>query len=284
MLRKSLIALLLTAAIAVPAAAQQTDCGWSNGALSFRGTAREQATCLLRKVLIGGRSTPQAVPPALLGRIGESWIASAADTNKAIAALPAGARAHFRSNLALPVSRTEAGRAARYFVIHDTSTPYLRDRPFPTDLDGDPAVNRLNGYLGPNAKAHYFVNRRGEIGVGHDFSVPWRATKLELQVAGAPSRGLFLHIELVQPRRRDPAAGGPDNDRLSPEPGFGAAQYRTLATLYVLASARAGRWLTPAFHATVDAAIPGGHDDPQNFDLSRFAAEVEALVPLAGRR
>ena len=51
-----------------------------------------------------------------------------------------------------------------------------------------------------------------------------------------------------------------------------------LAALYVYVSARAGRWLIPGFHATVDAGIPDAHDDPQNFELERFAAELEALV------
>ena len=63
-----------------------------------------------------------------------------------------------------------------------------------------------------------------------------------------------------------------------PTPGFSKAQYRQLAALYVYASARAGRWLIPAQHNTVDAGIEGAHDDPWGFDLPRFAAEIEKLV------
>jgi hypothetical protein len=51
-----------------------------------------------------------------------------------------------------------------------------------------------------------------------------------------------------------------------------------LAALYVYASARAGHWLIPAFHSTVDDLIPDAHDDPQNFDLERFGKELDKLV------
>ena len=45
---------LFAASAGSPALAQQTNCGWSTAALSFRGSDVEQATCLLRKVEIGG--------------------------------------------------------------------------------------------------------------------------------------------------------------------------------------------------------------------------------------
>jgi hypothetical protein len=34
----------------------------------------------------------------------------------------------------------------------------------------------------------------------------------------------------------------------------------------------------PAFHAAVDAGIPDAHDDPQNFDLTRWANHLGALL------
>lgn len=134
----------------------------------------------------------------------------------------------------------------------------------------------MKGYAGRNSKAHVFVNRLGATLTGHDFGEPWRATKLELNVIGVPSRGLFLHIELVQPRRRDPKVGG-ENDQIAPDPGFTQAQYDRLAQLYVAASVRGGTWLIPAFHGAIDDGIKGAHDDPQNFDLEQFAASVAAL-------
>jgi hypothetical protein len=51
-----------------------------------------------------------------------------------------------------------------------------------------------------------------------------------------------------------------------------------LAALYVYVSARAGRWLIPAQHNTVDSTIPDAHDDPQNFDLQAFGKELEKLT------
>jgi hypothetical protein len=120
--------------------------------------------------------------------------------------------------------------------------------------------------------AHFFNDRRGRVTVGHDFEVGWRATKLE-RIVGESVRGRFLHVENAQPRRQDPE-GPPHNDRIGPEPGFTHAQYRTLALLYVLASARAGTWMIPAFHANVDRGIPEAHDDPQHFDLAAFDREV----------
>ena len=77
-----------------------------------------------------------------------------------------------------------------------------------------------------------------------------------------------------------PTKEGADNrgQTEGPKPGFSKAQYRMLAALYVYASARAGHWLIPAFHATVDAGIPDAHDDPQNFELKQFAAELEKLL------
>ena len=65
---------------------------------------------------------------------------------------------------------------------------------------------------------------------------------------------------------------------LVPKPGFTRDQYRMLAALYVYVSARAGRWLIPAQHNTVDSTIPDAHDDPQNFDLQAFGKELEKLI------
>ncbi len=76
-------------------------------------------------------------------------------------------------------------------------------------------------------------------------------------MVGVPARGRFVHIELVQPRRHSPGSKSL-GDTLAPKPGFSKAQYRQLAALYVYASARAGEWLIPAFHATVDGAHCGG--------------------------
>jgi hypothetical protein len=51
-----------------------------------------------------------------------------------------------------------------------------------------------------------------------------------------------------------------------------------LALLYVIASVRSQHWLIPAYHASLDADIPNGHDDPLNFDPESFAESIEAVV------
>jgi hypothetical protein len=82
---------------------------------------------------------------------------------------------------------------------------------------------------------------------------------------------------MIQPRRRAPGFGR-RNDAQAPTPGFTAAQYDRLALLYVVASVRAGAWMIPAFHASIDSGIRGGHDDPQNFDLQIFTRSLEDLL------
>jgi hypothetical protein len=108
--------------------------------------------------------------------------------------------------------------------------------------------------------------------------IPWRETKFE-QAANFPGalKGLFLHVELIQPRRA--ASGrGRHNDGQSPNPAFTSAQYDRLALLYVVATVRSRHWLIPAYHAAIDADIPNGHDDPLNFDPESFAESIEAVV------
>lgn len=137
-------------------------------------------------------------------------------------------------------------------------------------------LNKLRVYAGSNAVAHVFISRTGKIQLGHDFAVPWRATKFETGKLGVQGKGLFLHVELLQPRRSDPR-GPTGNDFIAPKPGFTPAQYDKLALLYVVASARGGTWLIPAFHATIDEGLADAHDDPQNFDLERFGKSVAGL-------
>ncbi len=99
--------------------------------------------------------------------------------------------------------------------------------------------------------------------------MPWRAVRLESVTPDIPAKGLFLHIENVQPRVGEPAVppvGREANDLIAPDPGFTAAQYKRLALIYIAASVRRGEWLIPGFHAVIDSGISGAHDDPQNFD------------------
>jgi len=261
-------------------------CKFDTQKLAFAGTASEQASCLLRKVRILGNvdPTPRELPVHLRLLIGQPISIPKARLRKVIADRGL-TEAMLGGSLEDPLSRANTnspqGPQARYFVIHDTSSPFLADMPFPSDLDHDNHVNSLSGYKSrSNAKAHVFVNRRGDIYVGHNFNVPWRATRLESKVVGVTSRGLFIHIENVQPRRTHPK----QPDGTAPQPGFSAQQYDRLALLYVAASARAGSGLIPAFHASIDEGLPGGHDDPQNFSLEDFDAAIGRLLEEARAR
>jgi hypothetical protein len=69
--------------------------------------------------------------------------------------------------------------------------------------------------------------------------------------------------------------GPANNDLIAPVPGFSDAQLERLALVYVAASLRRSRWLIPAFHAVIDHEYVGGHDDPQQFDLEKWAGFVQ---------
>ncbi|MFM5884455.1 MAG: N-acetylmuramoyl-L-alanine amidase [Novosphingobium sp.] len=279
-MRRLALALLLAAA--APASAEVIgECRFDRETLTFAGTPVEQATCLLRKVGPLGERSAQPLPAVFERLLSGDAPPSPAMKEAALSAFPQPYQAFARTYAEAPIARTEAGLPALYFVIHDTSTPFYADAPFPRHLDTDWQVNDfapyMNGTFAREPVAHIFLSRYGQIWAGHEFQEAWRATKLESYVVGVPARGRFLHIETVQPRRF--MAGYSDRGHTEgPTPGFSAAQYRQLAALYVYASARAGRWLIPAQHNTVDGGIPDAHDDPQNFELARFAAEVERLI------
>lgn len=263
-------------------ATDQGPCGFSTVTLAFRGDARTQARCLLRHVArFGVLEDELPLPPSLDAIVG-ARIALTPAQLRAYLARQGIAEADIGGALTDPVSRTENGSPAAYFVIHDTSTPNMLAQPFPADRDE--ASWRHNNVAvwqrGDQSVAHVFIGRTGSSVTAVDFSRGWRATKLESRVAGAASRGRFLHVENVQPRR-SLEGGAPGNDNIGPEPGFSDAQLRRLALVYVAASVRAGVWLIPAQHAAIDSGIPNGHDDPQNFDLARwdgFVAETIAAI------
>ena len=255
-------------------------CGFDVETLQFDGDALTQARCLLRPVAAGGSVSPQpaVLPDSLAALIGQPVGDLKPQLRRYLAQQRLG-DASVGGSLDAPLSHARdddpAAPVARYFVLHDTSVPWLGDAPaFPPD--DAPALNDLARFAGPDAVAHMFVNRDGQTLLGHDFRTPWRATQLEVRRIGVAARGLFLHTEFAQPRRRDPA-GPARNDRVAPTPGFTDAQYAQMALLYAAASARRGDWLIPAFHAALDEGIAGAHDDPQHFEIARFAAALERL-------
>lgn len=251
---------------------------------SFGGSKSEQARLLLRPVLQYGHlgaeldTLPPLLDSLMEGRIAigrstfQAWLASDS-TNVEDLGGPADS----------VLSCNQRGDTAKYFVIHDTSTPWYGDPTaigsrFPSNIDSSSWKYNQLPLLALNKKAHVFVSRTGNSVTAHDFATPWRSTKLELKVLpDSISKGLFLHIELVQPRMRD-STGSAKNDAISPDPGFTRPQYRRLALLYVAAHVRRGDWLVPAFHAVLDEGIKNAHDDPQGFDLEVWCEELGILI------
>lgn len=266
--------------------AQNKPCKFDEKTLQFGGSPVEQAKCLLRPNKIYGvlgeelKDLPKPLGK-LIGRkvsvskeelrrflaeknLAESDLGGSLDEKLSTAKLPNGEEIQ-----------------ALYFIIHDTSSPYLKDEPFPPnfDTDKDWRGNNLKIWLN-SPVAHIFVNRLGESLTTTPFNESVRkgfGTKFARDFLKTDAKGLQIHIELIQPRRREPA-GSATNDAIAPVPGFTQAQYERLALLYICASVRREKWLIPAYHSAVDAGIKDAHDDPQNFELNRFADKLSEIL------
>ena len=257
-------------------------CGFDSETLSFRGTPAQQAMCLMRGMDTTRNLAPtlEGLPPGLAKRIGETTGLPSRDALSGYLS-KLDLEWEFGTYLWQPVSRARDNDPnapmAKYFVIHDTSGPFYGHRAFPDDINVNPKVNNLQSFACSDewGKAHVVVNRMGDSLLNHDFSIPWRETKFEQAAEfGGALKGLFVHIEMIQPRR----AGAGGGDGHSPDPAFTPAQYDRLALLYTIVSVRAGRWLIPAFHAALDADIRNGHDDPLNFKVDSFADSIDRLI------
>jgi hypothetical protein len=259
--------------------AAATSCGFDKEALTFAGTAIEQARCLLRHVRQGGElDPPLAALPAPLEELIDRPVTIPVAAlrrylvERGIAEVEIGGGVGER----LSRARNDDPQApmARYFVIHDTSIPSLCEAAaFPPEMDSPEwRWNRLEEYAN-FPEAHLFITRDGRSveAQGRTLATPWRATKLERPREDLRAKGLFLHIENVLPRRCEPDLDAPAewrcrrwdpleawwvcrNDRIGPDPGFSLAQMDRLALVYVAASVRRGTWLIPAFHAAVTRA------------------------------
>lgn len=268
--------------VSLPVRAQNTRCHFVDSLLTFSGSPREQAQCLLRPVKMYGQlgATLSALPMPLDTLIGRAVALDRATIKRYLSANNI-REDEIGGSLADPLSRANNNDPnspiARYFVIHDVSTPNYLNTPFPANINEAAwRWNDLNKWR-QDSRAHIYVNRVGKSTTAWDFKTAGRATKFETKVLKLRGKGLFLHVELVQPRRRDPN-GGAQNDAIAPTPGFTEAQLQRLALLYVAASVRAGQWLIPAFHAALDVGIPDAHDDPQNFDLNQWAQQLKTLL------
>jgi hypothetical protein len=281
-------------------------CGFDHEALTFKGSPTEQAKCLLRPVKQGAALGEElrALPPPFDAIVGQPFHlqTSAVRTylwNRNI--LEAEVGGSLGNPVSSALSNDPLAPAARYFVLHDTSTPNcshgrqagcsrLGQMPAKRDTKAWPwnderlVIMRTTPSQDREPVGHVFIGRTGISKTALDFSEPWRATQLEKQDPSYPARGLFLHIESVQPRIGLPAvpdARDEPNDLIAPTPGFTQSQYERLALVYVAASARRGEWLVPAFHAVLDHGI-GTHDDPQNFDLAAWGAALTRIIEEIG--
>jgi hypothetical protein len=265
--------------------AQNKACPLDKSTLLFVGKPIEQARCLLRPNKPSGvlsdelkklpdffennvgktvkhDSKKKLRKYLLKNKLDETTIGGSLDESISIATLPTGEKSH-----------------AFYFVIHDTSTPNYLEKDFPTDVNEITwRFNNLPMWL-KNPVAHVFVNRLGESITTTPFNETVKkgwGTKFARDLLKNEAKGLQIHIELVQPRRSNLALSK-GNDEIAPTIGFTDLQYERLALLYVCASVRRGSWLIPAYHSAIDAGIKDAHDDPQNFDLAKFAEKLKTL-------
>lgn len=239
------------------------------------------ARCLIRPVTRGGNvgQAPEALPTVLKDLIGKPLAIDSVKlrqylSESGIHESAIGGAAH------------QDLMKARFFVIHDTSWPEVQAADFPANMN-EPTWggNKLSQWLSSNAPTHVYVGRVGDSATKADFSNRVRATIYEygMDIADAAQRrqarqqrsGLFVHVELVQPRRKSNARTFFD---AAPSPGFTPPQMDRLALLYVVASYRSKRWLLPAYHAAIDATMAGAHDDPQNFDMTSWLNSVGRLL------
>jgi hypothetical protein len=286
---------LSTASVASPdLSVGVAKCGFIANEYRFRGTDLQQAACLLRRVKQFGNveARPVALPPFLRNKIGRGVDHSRSQMRSHLTSLGINEES-VGGSLDRELSRARdndlSAPAARYFVIHDTSTELKSRTTFPPDMDTADSWNDLSGHGGSNARAHFFVDRRGESIVGHDLSVPWRAVRVERdENTGGLAKGLFIHVELKQHRLKDPRYPRGYFSK-APQPGFTEAQYGKLALLYLVTATRAGRYLVPGFHGAIDEGISGSHDDPQNFDLKKFdnvlsstSRKIRRVLPAPG--
>lgn len=271
----------------LPAQAQDTPCPFDQSSLSFAGTPLEQAMCLLRPVRQGGHlDAPLTNLPAPLNRIiGTRMIVEKAVLRRYLVAHDI-AEMDIGGSLDESLSPATMPNGsivpARYFVMHDVSTPNYLNKPFPPDInDAGWEWNDLRKRWANSKVAHVFVNRLGNsvtvVGFGSALPEKRYGTKFARDRLQESAKGLQIHVELVQPRHSDPGAK-PGNDAIAPSPGFTEAQMDRLALLYIAASIRRGEWLVPAYHAAVDAGIPDAHDDPQNFDLNLWSKRLDTVL------
>jgi hypothetical protein len=261
--------------------------------LKYNGTVKEECEMLLRKPLRGGHveaKTPE-IDSAFLALISgeltvnKQKLRDYLDENR-IDQGDIGGNIDRGLSTILNLANNKR-ETARYFIIHDVSYSE-QSLAFPNNIDSlSYRANQFSYWTKVQQTkkvtlAHVFVNRLGESKTYADLSEPCLTTKFEKQKFNKhfSLEGLFLGVELVQPRLRPNIKT--EYYSIAPAEGFTANQYKRLAIIYIAASVRKGSWLIPAFHVCIDELLsPDSHDDPQNIDLKKFTdAVLETLSKL----
>ncbi|HEX6730463.1 MAG TPA: hypothetical protein VF074_10650, partial [Pyrinomonadaceae bacterium] len=245
------------------------------GRCDLNATPAEQAKCLLRPVKKFAKLGPPltALPAPLDTLVGQPTEPSfTLEQLKQFLVAKRISEADVGGSLSIKLT------AARYFVIHDTSD-FQGDSAavFPSSInDAGAQLNKLSRRVNQKV-CHVYINRVGQSATAVVFEslTPPNGTKFGR--CNPSKRTAFLHIENIQPRIRDRSVNFA-NDAIAPEPGFTDSQLERLALVYLVASARAGKWLIPAYHSPVDLGFPDAHDDPQNFNLNQWALKLEETL------
>jgi hypothetical protein len=237
-------------------------------------TPAAQAKCLLRPVKKFAKlGTPLTELPAPLDTlVGQSTATSfTLDQVRRFLTAKGISEADVGGSLAVKLT------SARYFVIHDTSDFQGELTSFPPNInDAGAQLNNLSRRVNQKV-CHVYINRVGQSATAVVFEslTPPNGTKFGR--CNPSQRTAFLHIENIQPRIRDRSVSF-SNDAIAPEPGFTDSQLERLALIYLVASARSGKWLIPSYHSPVDLGFPDAHDDPQNFNLETWTAKLRDLI------
>jgi len=247
------------------------------GKYEYTGTAIEQAQFLLRNNFMGQVDNVGAkLPNGLLNKIGIGVNIEKKALEKYLidnGIQPKDIGGSLNNDLSY-ISHRGQKKIAKYFVIHDVSYPSYK-YVFPANIDS-PSWNYNILMSWKDTVSHIYITRTGHSKTMVDLSKGYRATKFESKVLGRKSKGLFIHVELVQPRVYPP--GTYKTAPLAPTPAFTVQQYRRLALIYLAASFRKGEWMIPAYHACIDEGLSDGHDDPQKFNLQMFSDLLDEIL------
>lgn len=141
-------------------------CDFSLDTLSFRGTAVEQARCLLRPVAKGGVLLAPLDPlPAPFAALIGTAVAVKKETLKTHITAAGLAPDALGGSLDAPLAHSASGTrpSARYFVIHDTSANVCVEHGQFAGSDAPTAPWNLRSRYANDPEAHLYITRDGKL-------------------------------------------------------------------------------------------------------------------------